>query len=667
MKAVTTALRRRAPWMFLVSLGLSLAFGLGALLQLAPLQYLDRILYDQLSRFSADEEDAKAVQVVSIDEASLAALGQWPWPRYRVAELLSRIAEAQPAAIAVDVLFSEPDRTSLKALQRSFENDFGVELNFSGVPPELQDNDGYLGYVMGQTGAVGARFFFLGLPTPHLSGLRPGVGFMGALDALRLPEASGALSSVAPIADQTRFSGFINSQRDSDGILRRVPLLLSHQGIVHPSLALAASMRALGLTQGVIEDGLAGPTLRLGDHRLPLDREGRALLRLHAGAQHYPEVSALAVLQGAVAPAMLKGKVVFVGVTAAGFNDLHTTALGKIFSGVRLQAALAQDLLDEALVRVPQFAGVLQLLLCLASGLLLSVAFFFNRSQRLFLLLAVALIAVPQLLSAWLFVRLSIFVPLAAPLLLVLVLSGLALVTRSILARRHEERWRRQLERSRQITIESMAAVAETRDPETGAHIKRTQHYVRAIAEHMRRTGQAPELLTPDYIQLLFLSAPLHDIGKVGVPDAILLKPGRLTPEEMQVMQRHAEFGRQIILNTASHLEEDNFLALAAEIASTHHEKWDGSGYPNGLAGTTIPLAGRIMAVADIYDALISRRCYKEPFSHEDSLRMMREMRGTTFDPEVLDAFLAIEPQILAIAQRFHDEGAGGSKRLVWG
>ncbi|WP_144968196.1 HD domain-containing protein, partial [Pseudomonas sp. DE0010] len=109
-------------------------------------------------------------------------------------------------------------------------------------------------------------------------------------------------------------------------------------------------------------------------------------------------------------------------------------------------------------------------------------------------------------------------------------LTALALVTRIALARQHEERWRRQLERSRQVTIESMAAVAETRDPETGAHIKRTQHYVRAIAEELRRAGQAPELLTPDYIKLLFLSAPLHDIGKVGVPDAILLQPGRLTP-----------------------------------------------------------------------------------------------------------------------------------------
>ena len=288
MNSVATLLRRRAPWMFLVSLGLSLAFGLAALLQWTPLQYLDRLAYDQLSRLAASNEDARDVQVVSIDEASLAALGQWPWPRYRVAQLLSRIAEAEPAAIAVDVLFSEPDRTSLKALQQSFQDDFGMHLSFSGVPPELQDNDGYLGYVMGQTGAVGAHFFFLDLQQPVAAGLRPGVGFSGALDALRLPKASGALDSVAPIASQTRFSGFINSQRDSDGILRRVPLLLSYQGIIHPSLALAATLRALGLNEGVVETGLAGPVLRLGGHRLPLDREGRALLRLPSAAEHYP-------------------------------------------------------------------------------------------------------------------------------------------------------------------------------------------------------------------------------------------------------------------------------------------------------------------------------------------------------------------------------------------
>jgi len=198
--------------------------------------------------------------------------------------------------------------------------------------------------------------------------------------------------------------------------------------------------------------------------------------------------------------------------------------------------------------------------------------------------------------------------------------------------------------------------VAETRDPETGAHIKRTQNYVRAIAEELRRSGLHTGVLTPDYIRLLYLSAPLHDIGKVGVPDHILLKAGPLTPDEMTIMKQHAEFGRRIVFSTAEGIEGDNFLAIAAEIAGSHHEKWDGSGYPLGLVGPSIPLSGRIMAVADVYDALISRRCYKEPFTHAHSIALMRGMRGTSFDPDVLDAFLRIESSIIRIAQDFRDE-----------
>jgi adenylate cyclase len=201
-----------------------------------------------------------------------------------------------------------------------------------------------------------------------------------------------------------------------------------------------------------------------------------------------------------------------------------------------------------------------------------------------------------------------------------------------------------------------MAAVAETRDPETGAHIKRTQHYVRAIAEQLRKTGCYADTLTPEFIRLLFMSAPLHDIGKVGVPDNILLKPGPLTADEMEIMKRHADFGRQIILSTSQNIDGDNFLTIASEIAGTHHEKWDGTGYPQGLAGQDIPLSGRIMAAADIYDALISRRCYKEPFTHAHATGLMRELHGKTFDPAVLDAFFAIEAEIVAIAEQFKDE-----------
>ena len=160
------------------------------------------------------------------------------------------------------------------------------------------------------------------------------------------------------------------------------------------------------------------------------------------------------------------------------------------------------------------------------------------------------------------------------------------------------------LANARQLVMESMAAVAETRHPETGAHIRRTQNYVRAIAEKLRCDGHYTEILTHEFIDLLFVSAPLHDIGKVGIPDSILLKSDRLTPPEFELMKKHAEYGRNIICSAAQRIEGDNFLSLAGEIALTHHEMWDGSGYPLGLAGQKIPLSGRIMIVADVYDAL---------------------------------------------------------------
>jgi response regulator RpfG family c-di-GMP phosphodiesterase len=255
-----------------------------------------------------------------------------------------------------------------------------------------------------------------------------------------------------------------------------------------------------------------------------------------------------------------------------------------------------------------------------------------------------------------LFASTQILVPLGSPLVVVAALFLIYLVVRTMLEKQRTMLWRRKLDNARQVTIESMASVAETRDPETGAHIKRTQNYVRAIAEELRRSGEYLDVLTKEFIELLFVSAPLHDIGKVGVPDHILLKPAKLTTAEMETMKMHAEFGAKIIRSTSTHIEGDNFLAIAGEIAATHHERWDGNGYPRGLAGNDIPLAGRIMAVADIYDALISRRCYKEPFTHAHSTSLMREMRGTTFDPAVLDAFFRVEGMILRIACDFKDE-----------
>jgi putative two-component system response regulator len=209
------------------------------------------------------------------------------------------------------------------------------------------------------------------------------------------------------------------------------------------------------------------------------------------------------------------------------------------------------------------------------------------------------------------------------------------------------------------VTTLAMASLAETRDADTGNHIRRTQRYVRALAWKLCTHPQFAAVLTPHNIGLLYKSAPLHDIGKVGVPDRILLKPGKLDADEFEIMKTHTTLGRDAILNAEKemgvHVE---FLTFAKEIAYSHQEKWDGTGYPQGLRGAQIPISARLMAVADVYDALISRRVYKEPMPHGQAVAIIEQTRGKHFDPDVVDAFLEIQDAFNAIAIAFSDTQA---------
>jgi len=206
------------------------------------------------------------------------------------------------------------------------------------------------------------------------------------------------------------------------------------------------------------------------------------------------------------------------------------------------------------------------------------------------------------------------------------------------------------------VTIQAMASLAETRDNETGNHIRRTQHYVRLLAELLRDHPRFNPFLNDDSIRQLFRSAPLHDIGKIGIPDHILLKPGRFTPEEFEIMKTHTTLGRDAIQRAEDQLGLSvDFLRMAKEIAYSHQEKWDGSGYPQGLVGEEIPMSARLMAVADVYDALISRRVYKAGMPHEQAVEIIRQGRAIHFDPDVCDVFLANAEQFHVIAERFAD------------
>ncbi len=205
---------------------------------------------------------------------------------------------------------------------------------------------------------------------------------------------------------------------------------------------------------------------------------------------------------------------------------------------------------------------------------------------------------------------------------------------------------------NRNLIVFSLAKLAESRDTETGAHLERMREYSRELAVYLESSGQFPDEINSDFIRAIFLTSPLHDIGKVGIPDCILLKPGRLTVDEFEVMKQHTTIGSQTLEATLSAYPNADYLRLACDIAASHHEKFDGTGYPLGLKGNDIPLAARIVALADVYDALTTKRVYKDEFTHEVARKIILEGRGTHFDPRIVDAFLEIEDVFREIKAR---------------
>jgi putative two-component system response regulator len=211
---------------------------------------------------------------------------------------------------------------------------------------------------------------------------------------------------------------------------------------------------------------------------------------------------------------------------------------------------------------------------------------------------------------------------------------------------------------SRDLLIFSLAKLAELRDPETGAHLERMREYARVIAQQLSTTAKYADVIDADYVRTIFMTSPLHDIGKVGIPDRVLLKPGKLTVEEYEVMKQHVLIGSNTLDAAIQTQSSAEFLRFGRDIVLSHHEKFDGSGYPFGLSGDRIPLSGRIVALADVYDALTTKRVYKDAFSHEKARQIITEGAGAHFDPEVVEAFHAREEEFIQIKEQMDDVAA---------
>ncbi len=640
----------------MVVIFITVTFGAGSYLNIPFFKSIDSFFYDQFMKCSVAGEASDKIRIIDIDEVSLSAVGQWPWPRYRLAQLIEAVSDMQPKAMGLDIILSEPDRVSLKNIQQQFKEDFDLNLGFTGVPLSLRDNDGYLAHVLKKTGIVGARYFYFDHYNKKSIRKHNPFQIRDRSGLLRLHKATGVLCNTDQIENKLEFSGFMNNRHDDDGILRQSPLLMEFQGEIFPHLALATFLKAHGITRAQVSKGLYGLYLEAGQYKIPVTKNGYVQMRFTGPTTRgHKFISAVDILNNNVPQSDILDKIIFIGSSAVGLNDIHHTIFDSQFPGVEIHAVILDNIYKNKMIIRPVREREIVLGVCILTGVLMAFLFFKSSGPKILFFATLAWVCVVFISSGLAYGKLSVFISPGMPVLIAGVLFTLFSYARFVLARRASFMWFKRLSSSQQLTMEAMVSMVETRDPETEHHIKRTQHYARALAKYLKKNGIFSDILTDDYIATLFLSVPLHDIGKVGIPDKILLKPAKLTDEEFELMKRHASYGRDTIERAACKINGDNYLKMGAEIAGTHHEKWDGKGYPKGLAGEEIPLSGRIMAISDVYDALISRRCYKPPFFHEKSMEIIREGKGSVFDPVIVDAFFAIETEIKSIAFKFRD------------
>jgi adenylate cyclase len=587
--------------------------------------------YDAILRATPTRAPGGRIVIVDIDDRSLTTVGQWPWRRDVIGQLVSRLRDLGAATVALDIMFAEPDR---------FEG--------TGTTPDehlaetLKEGRVVLGYAMTFEAPRA------GQPPCVLHPL--GLAIMRRDDSTEEPffQATGAICNLPALTHAANASGFMNAAPDPDGLLRRIPVLVARDGQIYPSLGLTAVKSVTGTRDVSLRvANVNASSLVLGDRVVPLDGKSNLMLRYRGPKRTFPYVSAVDVLRGQSTPDTFKDKIVLVGTTALGTREVVSTPFDTLFAGVEVQATVADNLLQGDFIHRPEYAVALETQIVIGLGLLSALL------VRRFGLAAGAAGVVASLAAVWfgpvvLMSRSGVFLsPLFPTIGLTTALAAMT-VARFTSEQKRADQAGEEKVTSQRLMVQSLLSLTEVRDAETGKHSRRTQAYTRVLAQQLSTHANFRDYLTPDRIDLMARLAPLHDIGKVGVPDHILHKPGLLTPEELVEMRKHPGYGRDVIVHAEDHagVHDDVILTLAKDIVYTHHEKWDGSGYPQGLSGRSIPIPGRVMAIVDVYDASTTRQLYRKSLSHDEAVAFILKGRGSHFDPDVVDAFLQVSPVI---------------------
>jgi adenylate cyclase len=606
---------------------------------------IDDSTYDLLLRSSRARTPDSNIAIVDVDERSLAEVGQWPWRRDVISRLIARLRQDGAAVIALDVMFAESDRSVVSGDQTTASRQNTPDAILAAT---LREGGVVLGYGLTFDAAPVA---------PRPCALRPiGVALVrppAAMEHEPFFRATGVVCNVPVLGEAAAASGFLNAAPDSDGILRRAPLVAVFNGRFYPSLALAAVMLKTGATHLALRvANVNAATLDVDNRAVPVDGRSNLLLRYRGKKRTFPYVSAADVLSQSLADNALSGKIVFVGTTALGTREVVATPLDTLFAGVEVQATVADNLLQQDFMRRSALGPTLETLIVLVIGL--GIVLLVAKAGIVFGITASAA-AIATLWwgeAALLSSRGLIVSPLGPTVALFGSLALMTLATFSVERGRANTATRRTAATQR-LMVQALLSLTETRDAETGRHSRRTQQYARLLAEQLSTHPEFRSELDADQVDLLSSLAPLHDIGKVGIPDHILNKPGGLTDDELAEMRTHPAVGRDVILKAEARVgvRDDATLAMAKDIVYTHHERWDGTGYPQRLRGRAIPVAGRVMALVDVYDAVRARSLYNGCRSHEDTVALIVNGRGTHFDPAVVDAFLSVSERFRTVSE----------------
>ncbi|SFV62565.1 Response regulator [hydrothermal vent metagenome] len=618
-------------------------------------QEYDYKIYDliaqilELSFTTKKTNSSSNVVIINIDKRSIDEIEQWPWSRVIHGQLIANINEMNPATIAFNIYFGHNDKASPIVMKNFYERYFRIDKIIYNIPKELLNNDKFLAQKLSESNSVLSIFMNKAKreTAPHCNELSYNI--IDINEITDIPHAYSIECNTKELHQNNPHFGFSALPIDSDGIVREIPLLKRYNKKTFPSFGLATI-----LSLGIHNYKKKKQRVNIFDKYIYLNRGDKLLLPYNSVK---PKVfSAIDILKRKIPQKALYGKIVIIGSTVDSLLNRSYKSYGgeKKYSSI-IQANYIESLLNHSFLVQNEFYKKLNTVIAFFILILLYILFIKQRFKSIIIITTITLIST----TIWLILNFEEGVYISIGYLWVpLLISSILLLIAIPFSknRREREQLKKDLKQAFMSNASSMVLVANTHDAETGEHIIRTKKYVKILAKQLYLKNLYSNFITPHTIELIYEAAPLHDIGKVGISDAILKKPGKFTPEEYSEMKKHSRLGADIIKESLENYESNPLLELAYNVALYHHERWDGKGYPQQLRGDEIPIEAQLMSIADVYDALISKRRYKDSFTYEKAESIIISERGKAFNPILVDIFIEQKEKFKQISMEWHEE-----------